>query len=258
MKRIPLASLSLLALAALLPGCLAANAALGVMGLFGPPAVQLVGAAYAVAEYSYEYSVNDRTPDEVIAARLSWVFPTDDGPSMTEYASAFRRTVTAGDPRIPTATLPQGATEPTLTALAAPEPDPAPLSALRAVPKPASRPVAVQKPGLRKSRTVPAQVAQAARPQVRRPVLHAYVERAADPLLERLQRMEQGLRQAESLYLADGDGGLLLSVPAPEADPSAQGVSGSWSIRHPVMKTVPGPVLRPVQSTADSSRSLNT
>ncbi|WP_316896315.1 hypothetical protein [Pseudodesulfovibrio indicus] len=257
MKRIHLASLSVLALAALLPGCLAANAALGVMGLFGPPAVQLVGAAYAVAEYSYEYSVNDRTPDEVIAARLSWVFPSDDGPSVTEYGSAFRRTVTAGDLRIPTATLPQGATEPTLTALAAQEPDPAPRPALGAVPAPASRPVAVQKPGSRKSRTVPTQIAQAAPPQVRRPVLHAYVERTADPLLERMQRMEQGLRQAESLYLADG-GGLLLSVPAREADPSAQGVSGSWSIRHPVMKTVPGPVLRPVQSTADSSRSRNT
>lgn len=249
MQRSTPATLSILALAALLPGCLVANAALGVMGLLGPPAVQLAGAAYTVAEYSYEYSVNDRTPDEVIAAKLEWIFPTGNDPSLTEYASAFRRTVTAGAAPLPTPAAAREIAPPVVVRTAQAGTRPAPLSAAGAKPGPRTT---------SPDRTPSKRTAEAAPPAKRSPVRHAYVRRDPNPLQERLHRLEQGLRQAEALYLADRSGDLRLSVPPPEGDPSGQGVSGSWSIRHPVMKTAPEPVARPAQSTADSSRSLNT
>ena len=69
-----------------LPGCLAVNAALGVLGVMGPPAAQLAGAAYTVAEYSYEYGARGRTPDEVFAAKFDWIAGSGDEPEPAAFA----------------------------------------------------------------------------------------------------------------------------------------------------------------------------
>jgi hypothetical protein len=74
----------------------------------------------------------------------------------------------------------------------------------------------------------------------RRPTpVHTYVAHAPDPLLTRLDRLENGLAQAEALYLSEPADGLRLSVPPRDGDPSAQGVNGGSSLRLPLMRSVP-------------------
>jgi hypothetical protein len=109
-----------------------------------------------------------------------------------------------------------------------------------------------------------------AEPAVREPVqappprgpVHVYADHPPDPLLARLDRLENGLAQAEALYLSESKDGLRLSVPPCDGDPCAQGVNGGHSLRLPVMRTVPGaPPAREEdrpQSAPPSIRSLNT
>ncbi|EGB15350.1 hypothetical protein DND132_2145 [Pseudodesulfovibrio mercurii] len=264
--------LLLLGALTLLPGCLAANAALGVFGLMGPPVAQLAGAAYTVAECSYEYGVNDRTPDQVFLAKFDWLLEDGEGnePAPAAFAGALRRTVDG----------PTQADAPQAVAVA----KAAPKTGNRTGPvaEPVAEPVAVAATIPVKNHTVAPKRAVAAvaparpvpnriAPVPRRTVpAHTYVVHEPDPLLARLDRLESGLAQAERLYLSRSEVGLRLSVPPCDGDPCAQGVNGGSSLRLPVTYTAPAmdsfsttSSLPPVgdragQPRPPSGRSLNT
>ena len=76
-----------------LPGCLAINAVLGVLGYLGTGAIQFAGTVYSVSEYTYEYAVNDKTPDEVIEEKFAWLLLPEDNLEMPGYARAARKPV---------------------------------------------------------------------------------------------------------------------------------------------------------------------
>ncbi|OIQ49730.1 hypothetical protein BerOc1_01655 [Pseudodesulfovibrio hydrargyri] len=244
MRGSKLGHILLLGALTILPGCLAINAALGVLGAIGPPAAQLAGTAYTVAEYSYEYGAHGRTPDEVFLAKFDWLANDGDEPDPAAFAGALSVAVAdAGDMTGPVA---GPVAEPAAESTAVAEEG----QPVRAVRKASSaktkRKIApVQRTaGLR---VIAAEVA--AGPTFSEPVrivaarrsapVHTYVPHAPDPLLARLNRLENGLAQAETLYLSQSADGLRLSVPPRDGDPCAQGVNGGSSLRLPVMRTAP-------------------
>ena len=269
-----------------LPGCLAINAALGLFGVIGPPAAQLAGAAYTVAEYSYEYGAHDRAPDEVFLAKFDWLLEEGDEPDPAAFAGALSAAIPGpqmADGPLPAMTVADAGDG--IGSLGQPVVRPSPRRALRpvvvarnqrparptmkAMPvKTAGRPAPVR----RAAQSLTPVVRAAAVPEVREPArtsppsrpapAHTYVAHAPNPLQARIDRLENGLAQAEALYLSEGTDGLRLSVPPCDGDPCAQGVNGGHSLRLPIMRSVPeSPPAqgqdRP-QSGPASIRSLNT
>jgi hypothetical protein len=237
----------------ILPGCLAINAALGVFGVIGPPAAQLAGAAYTVAEYSYEYGAHDRTPDEVFLAKFDWLMEDGDEPDPAAFAGALSAAVPgpqiADGPR-PTVALADAGEmfSPFARPDAGPhnEPIAAPLvktsrtvkARLKARPVKKAKRSAPVKRAAKVQRLAPGEPAQDTLPRRPAPV-HTYVAHAPDPLLTRLDRIENGLAQAEALYLSETKDGLRLSVPPCDGDPCTQGVNGGHSLRLQVTRNVP-------------------
>lgn len=79
-----------------LSGCALIGPAIGLgsMAFTGP--LQFAGTVYTVCEYSYEYAVNDRTPDEVIEGKfedLTELAGLDDDEAMMAESSAPRLTL---------------------------------------------------------------------------------------------------------------------------------------------------------------------
>lgn len=246
----------LLGTTALLPGCLAVNAALGVLGLVGPPTATLAGAAYTVAEYSYEYQVHNRTPDEVLEAKFDWLLAEGNDPEPAAFAGAVRAAVNAPrDAEGPETVMVAEAAAPAIRdTQGAVEPDEAVLNIETAAGNaPAeSAPVAAAATRPPVVHAVAAGAGSEPPATVRALPAHILVAHDPDPLMARLNRIENGLARAEAQLLADGGEGIRLSVPPCDGDPCAQGVNGSWSLRLPVMRTVPA------QSTLLSDRSRNT
>jgi hypothetical protein len=255
MKPPKLGHILLLGALTVLPGCLAINAALGVFGVFGvvgPPAAQLAGAAYTVAEYSYEYGTNDRMPDEVFLAKFDWLL--DGGESVDPAAFAGALSAAVDGPRPADGPYPSPALSDTGNGI---DNDAVAVRALpvkskmaatpgksagKAAPErhPAGVPVIAAKPTAGSAGPAPARIVVS-----RRTVpIHRYVLHAPDPLQTRMNRLESGLVQAETLYLSESADGLRLSMPPCDGDPCAQGVNGGNSLRLRVMRTtppVPGP-----------------
>ncbi|WP_319582889.1 hypothetical protein [uncultured Pseudodesulfovibrio sp.] len=234
-----------------LPGCLAINAALGLLGTIGPPAAQLAGAAYTVAEYSYEYGAHDRTPDEVFLAKFDWLMDDRDEPEPAAFAGALsaaipeRRMTDSSIPRVTVvdvgdeietgaglivmaetkqAVLPRKAT-PAATVAKTP-------SSKRVVQRRTLSPRITTNPRDRRTiQDVPLRTL---------PPVHTYVAHAPNPLQTRLDRLENGLAQAEALYLSGSTEGLRLSVSPCDGDPRVQGVNGGHSLRLLVTPTIHG------------------
>jgi hypothetical protein len=251
MHRAKLGHILLLGALTVLPGCLAINAALGVFGVIGPPAAQLAGAAYTVAEYSYEYGAHDRTPDEVFMAKFDWLLDDGDEPEPAAFAGALSAAVSgprmADSPRPMVSVADAGdVLGPVAKPVAVPETRRAPQPVEAAAPVNAARKAAPVRRAVR-VRAVAAKTS--AKPAVDEPVrtvaprrpapVHTYVPHAPNPLQARLDRLENGLAQAEALYLSEPADGLRLSVPPRDGDPSAQGVNGGSSLRLPLMRSVP-------------------
>jgi len=256
MHRAKLGHILLLVALTVLPGCLAINAALGVFGAIGPPAAQLAGAAYTVAEYSYEYGAHDRTPDEVFLAKFDWLLDDEDEPEPAALAGALSAAVSgprmADSPRPMAAVTDAGdvlgsvaesvavpetrAMQPVMTT--------APVkAALKA--DPALRTVRVRAAAAKvPTRTAVREQARPVAPRKAVPA-HTYVSHAPNPLQARLDRLENGLAQAEALYLSEPADGLRLSVPPRDGDPCAQGVNGGNSLRLPIMRSEPSAPANP-------------
>lgn len=246
-------------LAGSLTGCLAVNAMFGVLGLVAPGPIQYAGTAYTVGEYTYQYAVNDKTPDEVLGDKFAWLMGDDalspdiapkPGQSGTETLLARAKTPESEDFPAAQAALPIPAAlaSPTLlpgaaVALAANAPSPDPMVIAGTMDKPAP-PVRMAQAGRqtrpdRKTSATPVllQAKAAARPG-----------HAPDPLAARLDRMESALAQAEQMALREPDQGVRYAASAWEAVADSggrdgqgrgTGVSGAWTIRHPVMQPVP-------------------
>jgi len=250
-----------------LPGCLAMNAVLGVLGYLGTGPVQYAGTAYSITEYTYEYVVNDKTPDQTIKEKFAWIIPAEEEPEQLEFAKTFRQPDTPGpsgemnsEVIVAEATLgasraltltPEHKEKPTVTIASLP---PA-LEMKTATAKPRrvqrqrhprkkSPPAVGQAPGTATG-TPPAKATQ-----------HVYVQRETDPLLERLNRLEMAFCQAEDIVSNHPAQGLLLSVQSDGTEGGTRhGINGSWSIRHRVMEHAP--YVSP-DSITDASLSLET
>ena len=238
-----------------LPGCLVINAALSVAGLLGSGPIEYAGTAYSVGEYAYHYAVNDKTPDEVIEEKLAQFMPgeaeTEDGSSPVLVADASEAASSDRDAPLPR--LGEPPPNPAVSALL-----PAEVHPVAEVTPPASRPVPVlpEKRAEPPAEVFPAPMAQApvrvasadkGRPaksasQVRRTT--SVTESPAsepDPLLTRLDRLELAFAQAERVSLNRPASGVRGVVSTHDAGQTGSGVSGTWSIRHPVMETAPSP-----------------
>ncbi len=270
MKRTVCTCLFAAALAAL-PGCLAVNAMFGVLGLVTSGPVQYAGTAYTVGEYTYEYAVNGKTPDTVLGEKLAWL-TGDEQPSPVILAETSqmndpphgRAHVTAATPFMAddsdSLTLRPGQGSPpgtdrydtvSLTADAGPDAErPAiPVSQRRktAPGRPTVAIVTVASVTVATGEQTPATTETATAEPPR-----TFIATAPPPglnllsgtgsLAARMDRMESTLAQAERILLREPDQGVI--YPASRNDDprgsATAGISGEWSIRHPVMQPGPG------------------
>lgn len=240
-----------------LPGCLAINALLGVAGFLTTGPIQYAGTVYSVGEYAYEYAANDKTPDEVIGEKFAWLLESDQEVgkeshtlALAKDATLVQKPVATPERQLAEASL---AKQPqlTLSPTASVETAPRMVARLRPVPHPAA-PVTVAQNTSRKSSPPPSRVQ--AKPTSMAPVMqakavvpallrHEYVERKANPLQDKLDRMEQGLAQAEQLMNRSPVDGIRYSVPTQESGQTGTSLSGSWSIRHTIMQDSPATVV---------------
>ncbi|MBI9081404.1 MAG: hypothetical protein JEY79_16885 [Pseudodesulfovibrio sp.] len=229
-----------------LPGCLAINAALGILGYLGSGPAQVAGAVYSVSEYTYEYAMNDKTPDEVMLEKISWFIPQEAPPDMSSHAKVIEKptlSLPAADVKtkvqltnsvsgVRRARLPifekQPEMLPKLTAS---------LTLSRQKTTAVSKPKKVQRQRRVKKQSNPALVIAKRNQAV--PASQVVREWKTSPLLTRLDKLELAFRQAENIVSGRPSQGLLLSVQSDGADLPGQGISGSWSIRHHLMNHGP-------------------
>lgn len=220
-----------------LPGCLLINAALTGLGFIGTGGLEYAGTVYSIAEYSYEYAANDKTPDEVIEDKLAWLVGEDEETTMLAETARPTPTPSMANNRPNLHLLAQKRATPTMRSLV--EPDPAMIAALEDAAmnfETAAGPIPVSPLRITKKGAAPVKpVARMKRidPQ------HQYIARDTDPLLTRLDRLELAFRQAEAVVAGATDQGVKLSIQPNDGAPEEQGISGSWSIRHTIMQRLP-------------------
>ncbi|BDQ34050.1 hypothetical protein [Pseudodesulfovibrio portus] len=69
--------LAVSALAALLSGCAVIGPLLSLGGMAGLAPLQYASTVYTIGEFTYEYAANDKTPDQVIQAKIDSVVSGD-------------------------------------------------------------------------------------------------------------------------------------------------------------------------------------
>lgn len=228
-----------------LAGCLAINAMFGVLGLVGPAPIQYAGTAYSVGEYTYQFAVNDKTPDEVLGEKFAWLI----GPDASSTPQTFPSAPTLAEPTLGKPTLmladagaaPMAATEPVVMVPVSMPLGPATSEESEAAisreptPDPDLIPIPMRRAWTDQPDAGPARAVVAARAGAIGP----------DLLAQRLNRLESSLAQAERMYLRGIGQGVRCTASTPDGQ---GGVSGTGSVRHPVMQAVPaGPwrVARP-------------
>jgi hypothetical protein len=229
-----------------LPGCLAINAALGILGYLGSGPAQVAGAVYSVSEYTYEYAVNDKTPDEVMLEKISWFIPQDAPPGISSHAKATGKP-TLSPPAVDVKAEVQLANSVSGVRRARlpifeKQPDMLPklTASLTLSPQKTtavSKPKKVQRQRRVKRKSNPAIVTAKRNQAV--PASQVVREWKPNPLLTRLDKLELAFRQAENIVSGRPSQGLLLSVQSEGSDLPGQGISGSWSIRHHLMNHSP-------------------
>lgn len=244
------------AAALILPGCVVINAVLGAMSFLTSGPLQYAGTVYSVSEYTYEYAVNDKTPDEVIEDKLAWLLEPDEIPEMTGYAKALRKSDIQGVPQPDAVTMlaakarttrPPADFAPAMARLTfSPKQTrtTAPVAMASAKPTPALLPTKKARPRTAPPAPAVQTVAAKSVPQ------HIYIKRDTDPLREKLTRMEQGFALAERMAGQEPPQGVRYSLPTTEV-----GINGSWSIRHGLMQLSPAPSRNPGADTAQADAS---
>ncbi|WP_319469579.1 hypothetical protein [uncultured Pseudodesulfovibrio sp.] len=229
MKRPLLRNCILTASVLILPGCLAINALLGVAGIMGSGPLQYAGTVYSVGEYTYEYAVNDRTPDEVIEHKLAWLLPEEQPETPLPSQPQIHYADTADDLKMTAKAEP--ASRPPLPRISGRETNPVEVPPIIVASAPAIQQITPTSPSPKRIRPV----------QIRRKTSgHTYIERTPDPLQQKLARLNQTLRLAEQMAAREPASGIRCSVSS-ESPGQTHGINGSWSIRHTVMQHAPAP-----------------
>lgn len=253
MKKTMVRSLFLAALVIVLPGCVLINTVLGVVGLVTTGPIQYAGAAYSLGEYTYEYAVNDKTPDEVMVDKVAWLFdeePTDTVQYAEKTAIPTKNTTPDWDTSIRIAankaslSSDYNARKNALTRvkLTTTEPEqrvahtPATVRPVTTVvakaPSQASQPVRIKQPE-------PTPIAIPVVQAVAIAHQHEYIERNPDPLLNRLNKMQQAFTLAERMATDTPARGIRYSINQNKNGQTITDINGSWSIRHDVMQSPP-------------------
>ncbi len=229
-----------------LPGCLVINAVLGIAGLLGTGPIQYAGTAYSLGEYTYHYTVRGKTPDEVIEEKLAELLPDDPEPSGR---APVVRTADLGKSRTSPRPLPVTSAEsalPTAKTL----PKETPRGIVTSLTETASRPAA---PLRHETALPPTAPILAPQPPHNTPLEtnqlasgvdlpdHDYLQHTPDPLLTRLDRLELAFAQAERVTLSRPVSGVRCVASTDDTGQIGSGISGTWSIRHPVMQPLSGP-----------------
>lgn len=219
----------------ILPGCLLVGGLLSGLSLVTTGPLQYASTAYTVAECSYEYAVNDKTPDQVLMAKLEYVFGGDEEgvrqpviPATASEPVMLAQARPAADMPAPSPEQPEETSKPTALAARQLTDRESAREAVRETPRVAAasfRPAPAP---------LPVVVAQAkVRPQF------IYVRHPDNPLRNRLSKMQQGLAAAERILLNRPENGIRCFVTNDGAGRTGVVVSGSWSIRHPVIGAGP-------------------
>ncbi|WP_419786286.1 hypothetical protein [Pseudodesulfovibrio sp.] len=229
--------LSLIALP-LLSGCLVINALLGVAGLVGSGTVQYASTAYSVCEYGYQYTVNDKTPDEVIVEKLAFLIgPAEDETEqvdMTRLATVAPRE----HPLLEERSHSQAPKFVKSTPIIAPrtiETAQAVTQSPQVIAKATLIPAPTPRPTSRRTVVNIHAVAKAEPPAT----ASASPPAATDPSLTRMARLGQCLAAAERISLNRPETGLRLPAGTNDAGQTAPEMSGGWFIRHQVMAAGP-------------------
>lgn len=254
-----------------LPGCLAINALFGGIGLIASGPIQYVGTAYTIGEYAYEYAANDRNPAEVLGERITLLTSPEQWPG--EMAAHMRKpppeqvhVAEARPPRPASRTIPAPETRQIRIADASeipftrrsvirkhtpirPMPEAKPLRRFPNMPdtrRMASlpAPAKVSPSASMSSRKPRPSMTKPPRPSSPRTIRNAPAN-APDPLLARLNRLQQSFHQAEALAEQQGGPGIRIQV-GPKNTP---GLNGAWSIRHSLMQHPPGPPRAQLRTT---------
>jgi hypothetical protein len=245
----------------------------GVLGLVTSGPAQYAGTAYTVGEYTYEYAVNGKTPDTVLGEKFAWLTRDEPQPTVILAEASQEGAPPHGPtPAAATPLMADGADSLTLRPGhgAPPETDRYDTVSLTADGGPAAgRPALPASPRARTAPARPAAATVTVAAAKRTPAAAeatteaAAVEPAAssrasaataprsgiinsfsgtDSLAARMDRMESTLAQAERILLREPDQGVI--YPASRNDDprgsDTAGISGEWSIRHPVMQPGPG------------------
>ena len=232
-----------------LPGCLAINAVLGVLGYFGTGPIQLAGTAYSISEYTYEYAVNDKTPDEVIEEKFAWLLLPEGDLEISGYARATRKSGISPPmddiaPEMQLAKSPMEASQAVPLTPGKQKNEPALMTA-SLMPSPQIKPAATKPGRVEHQRNIVKKTVAVSAVSIAKVVIpkstpqHTYVDRETDPLLAKLDRLELTFRQAEDIVSKEPSQGILLSAQSYPTPMAEQGISGSWSIRHRLMERPP-------------------
>lgn len=239
-----------MAVVLVMPGCLAINAVLGIMGYLGTGPIQFAGTAYSISEYAYEYAVNDKTPDEVIEEKFAWLLLPDEDLELSADAKDLQQSVTTPMANIPpsvqTAKTSLGAAQ-NLTLTQAKHSAPASTMIASLSPSPQKKTVAPKPRRIQRQRHVVKKQTPTATAPIHTAKAdihtvipnHIYVERDTDPLLTKMNRLEMNFSQAEIIVSNEPTQGILLSAQSESDGKIEQGISGSWSIRHSLMEQTP-------------------
>lgn len=235
-----------------LSGCLVINAALSTLGLLGSGGLEYASTVYSVAEYTYEYAANDKTPDEVIEDKLAWlILPDEEATMVAKTRHPSHPSMTSDRPdlhllaqqRAPVRTVRRKAAHsmntPVMTASLSHKPKKAA----------AAKPKQARQQQVDQEQKIPAIATALHTDKISPP--HQYIERDANPLQTRLDKLELAFAQAERMAAHSTTSGMKLSVQPDGRAPENQGINGSWSIRHTLMQAGP-------MAAADSTPNTKT
>lgn len=222
---------------------------LGVMGFLTSGPLQYAGTAYSVGEYTYQYAVNDKTPDEVFTEKLSWLMPSENDPTMAGYAKALKSAVLTDPHHVPDSRIQLADnTEPHLghTSVATlpyviPEtarPRRADPSSIEDKERPTAMALRLNRPSEQKKNKTGKQLASSVQADTPRSI-RPEIEPKSDPLYEKMERLDEEYRQNKRLVSVNPDWNVRGSVSTGPLGQPGAGISGSWSIRHRLMQSPP-------------------
>ncbi|CCH49596.1 hypothetical protein [Pseudodesulfovibrio piezophilus] len=216
-----------------LPGCMILNATLGVVGLVSTGPLQYAGTAYTVGEYTYEFAVNDKSPQTVFQDKMNWLL----GP--TPASPPENKKIRKSPPLSPEAPLhkPPAVISSSNSLLFTPPSLALPVS-LRNEPTNHTQIISTHntdsKMMTKDERSVLQKVPESViqKPRDTPPSHRTFMRRPLNPLFEKINKLEHCLALAERVVRLEPEHGVRLSVNAPNEKHPRSGVNGSGVVRY--------------------------